>query len=78
MDVEAVGGMIADLQKKTIGLSGENLADVMPDAVLIDSEARLCINYNAVVTMLVEAMKQQQAEIETLRQTMQENGLMEK
>lgn len=78
VDVEAVGGMIADLQKKTIGLSGENLADVMPDAVRIDSEARLCINYNAVVTMLVEAMKQQQAEIETLRQTMQENGLMEK
>ncbi|MCR5660362.1 MAG: hypothetical protein K6G25_13690 [Bacteroidales bacterium] len=74
---EAVSGMIADLEKKSIGLSGENLAEVLPDAVRMDTEARLCIDYNAVVTMLVEAVKQQQAEINSLRQVLEENGLME-
>jgi len=60
-----------------VGLSGENLAGVFPDAVRTDPEARLCIDYNAVVTMLVEAVKQQQAEIELLRKTLEENGLLE-
>lgn len=74
----AVNGMIADLEKKSIGLSGENLSALMPDAVRTDTEGRLCIDYNAVVTMLVEAMKQQQEEIEALRQALQENGLLQK
>lgn len=74
---EAVIGMIADLDKKSVGLSGENLAAVLPDAVRVDTEARLCIDYNAVVTMLVEAVKQQQTEIELLRKALEENGLME-
>lgn len=74
---EAVDGMIADLEKKSVGLSGENLAEVLPDAVRMDTEARLCIDYNAVVTMLVEAVKQQQAEIKSLRQVLEENGLIE-
>ena len=74
----AINGMIADLEKKSIGLSGENLSMLMPDAVRTDTEGRLCIDYNAVVTMLVEAMKQQQEEIEALRQALQENGLLQK
>lgn len=77
VDEEAVSGMIEDLGKRSVGLSGENLAGVFPDAVRTDPEARLCIDYNAVVTMLVEAVKQQQAEIELLRKTLEENGLLE-
>lgn len=75
---EAVSGMIADLEKKSIGLSGENLAEVLPDAVRMDTEARLCIDYNAVVTMLIEAVKEQQNEIEKLQQILEENGLTRK
>lgn len=75
---EAVSGMIADLEKKSIGLSGENLVEVLPDAVRTDTDARLCIDYNAIVTMLVEAVKQQQTEIDCLRQTLEENGLLRK
>lgn len=75
---EAVEGMIADIGKRSLGISADDLAEVLPDAVRTDPEARLCIDYNAVVTMLVEAVKQQQAEIESLRQTLEENGLLRK
>jgi hypothetical protein len=73
---EAVEGMINDLEKSKVALSAENLAEVFPDAVRTDSEARLYIDYNAVVTILVEAVKQQQSEIELLRKVLEENGLM--
>jgi len=76
VDDEAVGGMIADLEKSTVGLSAENMLKVFPDAIRTDPQARLCIDYNAVVTMLVEAVKQQQIEIESLRTTLQKNGLL--
>lgn len=75
---EAVEGMMLDLGKKGIGLSGDNLAEVLPEAVRTDPEARLCINYQAVVTMLIEAVKEQQNEIERLQQILEENGLMRK
>ena len=74
---EAVEGMINDLEKSKVALSAENLAEVFPDAVRTDSEARLYIDYNAVVTILVEAVKQQQSQIELLRKALEENGLME-
>ena len=77
IDREAVEGMIGDLGKRIVALSAKNLSEVFPNAVRTDSEARLCIDYNAVVTMLVEAVKQQQAEIELLRTVLEENGLME-
>ena len=75
---EAVEGMMLDLGKKGIGLSGDNLAEVLPEAVRTDPEARLCINYQAIVTMLIEAVKEQQNEIERLQQILEENGLMRK
>lgn len=69
--------MINDLGKRTVGLSAENLEEVFPDAVRTDPQARLFINYNAVVAMLTQAVKEQQAQIELLRKTLEENGLME-
>lgn len=74
---EAVEGMIRDLEKHKVEFSAENLSEVFPDAVRTDPEARLCIDYNAVVTMLVEAVKQQQNEIELLRKALEDNGLLE-
>lgn len=76
VDKAAVEGMIEDLRKRSVGFSADNLAEVFPDAVRTDPEGRLCINYNAVVTMLTEALKQQQTEIEELRMVLNENGLL--
>lgn len=77
IDKEAVDGMIGDLGKRTVGLSAENLAEVFPDAIRTNPQATLCINYNAVVAMLTQAVKEQQAQIELLRKILEENGLME-
>ena len=77
VDISAVEGMIGDLEKHKVSLSAENLAEVFPDAVRTDPQARLCIDYNAVVTLLTQAVKKQQAEIELLRKVLEENGLME-
>ena len=77
IDDEAVEGMIGDLKKRKVGMSADNLAEVFPDAVRTDPQARLCIDYNAIVTMLVGAVKQQQAEIENLRKALEEHGLLE-
>ena len=64
---EAVEAMYADFGKRTAGLSGRNLEEVFPEAVRTDPQNRLCIDYQSVVTMLVEAVKEQQHEIEELR-----------
>lgn len=77
IDREAVAGMIEDLEKRTVGLSVESLVESFPDAIRTDSQARFCIDYNAVVAMLTQAVKQQQEEIELLRKTLEENGLLE-
>lgn len=75
---EAVEGMIDDLGKRAVALSSENLVKVFPDAVRTEPEGRLCIDYQSVVTVLVEAIKQQQTEIDLLQKTLEENGLMRK
>lgn len=76
VEKDAVEGMIAELGKKSVSLFAENVAEVFPDAVRTDPQARLCIDYNAIVTMLTRAMRQQQEEIEQLREVLRENGLM--
>lgn len=76
---EAVEGLLKDLEKgKTVGMFAEELEDVLPEAVRHDPDGRMGINYNAVVTVLVEAFKEQQSEIELLRKTLEEQGLMKK
>lgn len=64
---EAIEAMYADYSKRTASLSGRNLEEVFPEAVRTDPKNRLCIDYQSVVTMLVEAVKEQQREIEELR-----------
>lgn len=67
IDPEAIEAMYADFEKRTAGLSGSNLEEVFPEAVRTDPQNRLCIDYQSVVTILVEAVKEQQREIEELR-----------
>ena len=71
----AVQHMIADLEKSTVGLSPQDLDEYFPEAVRTDPSNRLGIDYQSVVTMLVEAVKQQQREIEELRNALEKSGL---
>ena len=71
VDPEAVEAIYADFGKRTAVLSGSNLEEVFPEAVRTDMNNRLCIDYQSVVTMLVEAVKQQQREIEELRDALE-------
>lgn len=75
VDESAVPSMIADLEKPTVALSPHDLDEYFPEAVRTDPNNRLGINYQSVVTMLVEAVKQQQREIEELRSILEKSGL---
>lgn len=73
----ALEGLLKDLAKdKVIGMSAEELENVLPEAVRHDNEGHVAINYNAVVTVLVEAFKEQQARIDQLEGILRENGLL--
>ncbi len=75
VDPEAVDAIYADFGKRSAVLSGSNLEEVFPEAVRTDMNNRLCIDYQSVVTMLVEAVKHQQREIEELRGALEKAGL---
>lgn len=73
---EAVEGLLKDLERnKTVGMYAKELEAVLPEAVRHTAEGGMAINYNAVVTVLVEAFKEQQAKIEHLETILRENGL---
>lgn len=75
---EAVGGLLLDLAKgRTLGLVAEELEEVLPEAVRHDPDGLVGINYNAVVAVLVEAFKEQQARIDQLESILRGNGLLE-
>lgn len=74
---EALEGVLLDFGKgKTLGLDPEALEGVLPEAVRHDPDGKIGINYNAVVTVLVEAFKEQQAKIEQMENILRENGLL--
>jgi hypothetical protein len=65
---EAVEGMLKDLKiDKALGLSIDDLEEVLPEAVRHDPEGMVYINYSAVIPVLVEAFKEQQHTIESLQ-----------
>lgn len=76
---EAIEGILKDLERnKIIGMNAEELETVLPEAVRHDPQGRMAINYGAVVTVLVEAFKEQQARISELEAILEENGLTRK
>ena len=60
----------------TVGLKAEELEQVLPEAVRHDPDGLVGINYNAVVTVLIEAFKEQQTRIEQLESILRENRLL--
>lgn len=74
---EAVEGLLHDMEmSRTAGFLAEEMGEFLPEAVRHDAEGMAGINYNAVVTVLVEAFKEQQARIERLESVLRANGLM--
>ena len=74
---EAIEGLLKDLVKeKIVGMNAKELEEVLPEAVRHDPEGRMAINYNAVVAVLVEAFKEQQARIEQLETILMESNLL--
>jgi len=74
---EALEGILLDMEKgRTAGMVAEELEEILPEAVRHDPDGLVGINYDAVVTVLVEAFKEQQARIEQLESILRENNLL--
>lgn len=64
-------------RERRIGVSAQDVKEVLPEAVQADENGLLYVNYEALTVVLIEALKEQREEIELLRKTLEENGLME-
>lgn len=74
---EAVEGLLRDMEKtRSVTMNAEELEEVLPEAVRHTAEGSVGINYNAVIAVLVEAFKEQQARIEQMEDILRENGLL--
>ena len=74
---EAVEGLMQDLAiDKSLGLSATELEEVLPEAIRHTFEGGVCINYTAIIPVLVEAFKEQQDRIKQLETVLRENGLL--
>ena len=74
---EAIEGLQKDLEKdKVVGMYAEELEEVLPEAVRHTPDGNMAINYNAIIPVLIEAFKEQQARIELLESILRENGLL--
>lgn len=74
---EAIENLLHDLEKgRTAGFMPKEMEEVLPEAVRHDPDGMAGINYNVIVTVLVEAFKEQQARIERLESILMENGLL--
>lgn len=69
---EAIEGITQNYKRNSIGLNGLEIESVFPDAVRTNPEGNKCIDYNAVVVVLLEAVKEQQRQIDEL------NSILEK
>jgi hypothetical protein len=59
---------IAKLKKDNLGFVAQEVLKILPEAVVYDEEIdRYYLEYNAIVPVVVEAMKEQQTQIETLK-----------
>lgn len=58
------------------GVNPQEVKEVLPEAVTADENDLLYVDYEALTVFLIEAVKEQRSEIELLRRTLEENGLM--
>lgn len=63
---------------RSIGFIAQELKDVLPEAVRLESTGYYDVNYTAVIPVLVEAIKEQQAQIAELQALVAMNGNTQK
>ena len=61
-----------------IGISAQEVKEVLPEAVTADENGLLYLDYDALTAFLIEAFKEQQARIDELETILRNNGLLEK
>lgn len=65
---EAEKQKLENMQKNKLGFLAQDLEKILPEAVLYnEDEDSYYIEYNALIPVIVEAMKEQQAQIEELK-----------
>ena len=57
---------------RSLGFVAQDLAKVLPDAVMKDEEGFLAVNYDAVIPLLVEAVKELDSQIQTAKDLQRE------
>ena len=69
------GGDESKTKERRIGLSAQEVKNILPEAVTADENGQLYVDYEALTVFLIEAVKEQRMEIKTLLKTMEENGI---
>lgn len=57
-------------QKRHLGLIAQNVERIIPDAVFENPQGYKCVDYNGLIALLVESIKEQQKEICNLKKTL--------
>jgi hypothetical protein len=70
------GGSKAEEQRRA-GVTAQEVEKVLPEAVTADENGLLYVDYDALTVFLIEAMKEQRREMELMRKTLEEHGLLE-
>ena len=58
--------------KQKIGVLAQEIKEVFPELVTEDSNEMLAVNYQGLVPVLINALKEQQSEIDELKEMVQE------
>lgn len=70
---EAIDGLMKDLKvERVIGLDATEIEAVLPEAIRHDPQGAICINYQALIPVLIEGFKEQQHTIESLQKQINE------
>lgn len=68
VDPEAIEGLMKDIEvERVIGLNASEIEAVLPEAIRHDPQGAVCINYQALIPVLIEGFKEQQRTIELLQ-----------
>ena len=72
-----VSGGTKEEKNKRLGVVAQDLERVLPEAVTADENGLLYVDYDALTVFLIEAVKEQRREMELMRKTLEEHGLLE-
>jgi hypothetical protein len=61
---------LTELKKPQVGLIAQEVEEVLPEAVTTEEDGFKSVNYNQVIALLIEAVKEQQTQIEQLKQAL--------